>query len=550
MFLKKDHSIFKTVKTKIALWFATVFALASAITSFGVYCTLHTSMTARDDRLLLTFANALEFHYMRSSSYGTEGDWLSLEKVPAPVIDAARNAKSGIKLFQAQVEKDVSPAIYEITGGLNGLAYVMKIAQTGGVQEIIETSEKDRLDYIENELYSYAYSQGINRMFFLVVSPKGKILARSDLNSWSKPDGEMTFSLQFNNSLFYRTIKFHDHPEGARILNKALFDGNILVIGKSREAQEKILGFYLWLFSGVFISLLIFGSLAGWFIARKAMAGVDRVSKAAISIGQGNFDHRVSEGKEGAEIDNLVSAFNEMIAKIQSLVFELKMVSDNMAHDLCTPLTRIRAMAEVAINGKQDVEIYRDETYGVIEECDQLIRMIRTMIEITRTESGLSMPSKDRVDMKELVSMAYEIFLPLAEDKHIRLNLELLPGTAYTCGERIALQRVVSNLLDNAIKYTQPGGNIQIFTASDENHVQMIVKDNGCGISETDITHIFDRFYRCDSSRSLQGYGLGLCLAHAIVKAHDGSISVESTLGKGSVFIVSLPAFHPVPGYA
>jgi heavy metal sensor kinase len=474
---KKKKNIFRTVKFKISLWYAALFAIASAIVFIAVYCALYVSIIKKVDHDLLAFAREIEYDALDENE-GNENE------------------------------------------GING-----------------------NIHSLNDEFSGEAYSEGSSRIFFILLSPDAKILASSDLKSWPEIKANAGMFAKFIGSSQYRTLSMpkRDHDRNVRVLSRPLFGKNTLLIGINMVREEQLLKIYSSVFISVFAAMLALGSVAGWFIARRAMSGVKRVSEAAISIEQGDFSRRVPSGKEGEEIEALVVAFNDMIGKIQTLIFELKEVSDNIAHDLRTPLTRIRGLLEVTFESDPSLEDYREMAGETVEECDRLIEMINTMLEITQTDSGVLALSETEVDINELLQKAHNLFLPLAEDKNIDFQLKLPQLPLTVKGDILRLQRVISNLLDNAIKYTPENGKILLAAYASENKIIISVKDTGCGVMESEKEHIFERFYRCDSSRSQPGNGLGLSLARAIVKAHKGSISIESSPGKGSEFKISLP---------
>ena len=473
---------------------------------------------------------------------GAEDEWLPLDKIPPQIVSVANLAVDGIKIHEAKVDRRNEQPAYEVVGFLDGRSYKVKVSGAGELLTVESATLKDRMQLLEDEFYAEAYSEGLNRIYFLLLSPRGEILAKSDTSYWPElKDASHRPLPKLKDGFQFKTERIRKHRRDARILDKVLFDGNILEVGQSMLEEEKVLNSYLSISLSVLGGIVILGSIAGWLIARKFMAGVERVRSAVESIGQGDFSQRVSPGGEGEEIDSLVFAFNEMIARTQKLIMEQKSVSDNIAHDLRTPLTRIRGAIEVAMAGNPDAEELKELSCGVVEDCDRLLLVINTMLEITQTESGLLAIDRREFDIKELIAMAHELFLPLAEEKSIDFKAELPKGDIKVRGDKLRLQRVVSNLLDNAIKYTPAHGSVSISVGGNAKDAWIAIKDSGCGIPKSEQTRIFERFYRCDSSRSQPGNGLGLSLVQAIVKAHSGTIAMESVPGKGSLFKMVIP---------
>jgi signal transduction histidine kinase len=183
---------------------------------------------------------------------------------------------------------------------------------------------------------------------------------------------------------------------------------------------------------------------------------------------------------------------------------------------------------------------------SAIEECDRLLSIINTMLMISRTEAGVERPSLETIELAGLVREACELFGTTAEDRGLTLRCDL-PEKCVLAGDARMIQRLLSNLLDNAIKYTPAGGRVEVcLTQSAGSGVTLAIRDNGVGIPEEELPRIFERFYRGDQSRSASGTGLGLSLARAIARAHGGDITVESRLHEGSVFTVTLPETEPL----
>jgi signal transduction histidine kinase len=326
-----------------------------------------------------------------------------------------------------------------------------------------------------------------------------------------------------------------------RVLNYLLPDGNILQAGIKMNEEEEFLAKITFLFFNLLIIALILGIASSWFISFKAMSGLKRVVVTANNIGKKDLNQRVAPGNEGEEIRELVDAFNQMLSRIQTLIVEVREISDNIAHDLRTPLTRIRGIIETTINKNAETSEYRDMCGEILEECERLVSIINTMLEITRTDSKLVELNREDLNMNTLLQQAYDLFYPVAEAKNIALTICVPAEELMYYGDKSRLQRMVANILDNAIKYTPEKGQVRLSLVQDRDWAYITVEDTGCGISEKDQKLVFDRFYRCDNSRFLPGNGLGLSLALAIAKIHNGEINLESSLGKGTSLQVKLP---------
>ena len=535
---KKKLSIFKTVKFRTAFWYAILFIALSMLLFAGIYYTLKSGMFATVDRQLISLSRQLEDCYINGELDNITPP--NMEKIPEEIKAVARRAVKNLQIKDGWRERNKNRQWYEIIGVVGRKSFDISISSDGKLLEIEERIMENRVRLLEKNFNREVYYQGANRIFFSLIASDGRILAKSEGKSWDK--------LAKKNN-YHRKVGF-DVPATVtvpsrsplRILKRKLFDGNVLITGVNLRFGESLLRAY-WSVFAVFSSvLMLVSAVVGWIIAAKTMRGVDRVSNAAAAISQGDFSRRVATGGEGEEIDQLVTAFNDMLAKIQALIFDLKEVSDNVAHDLRTPLTRIRGIVETTVHGNSTVPDYENMSGEIVEECDRLIEMINTMLEITKTDSGTAALTLTNVDLALLVNQAYSLFLPLAESKNINLKLDIAPGKCLVYGDLTRLQRMVANLLDNAIKYTQAGGDVELLVCSDNDLIHMKVSDNGPGISYDDQQHIFDRFFRGDSSRSLPGNGLGLSLVKAIVKVHNGHIKVISSSGSGTVINLTLPA--------
>jgi len=201
---------------------------------------------------------------------------------------------------------------------------------------------------------------------------------------------------------------------------------------------------------------------------------------------------------------------------------------------------RIRGIAEVTLTTGKDLQEYKNMGASIIEECDRLLDMINTMLMISKTEAGVGNLNLEPVDMVRVLQDACELFQPMAEDNQINMVCNT-PEEINTVGDMRLIQRMIANFIDNAIKYTDPSGTVVVSLKSNlHQQVEITIMDTGIGIAPEDMLQIFDRFYRCDQSRSKAGVGLGLSLARTVARAHGGDVTVTSRPGKGSTFTIML----------
>lgn len=387
-----------------------------------------------------------------------------------------------------------------------------------------------------------AETSGVEKMFFRIMTADGKELASSNMSSWNDISVSKTALKRLadgaGQALETQTTSEHHHK--IRVAYGAIGPGMIIQIGQSLEDDEEFLEMSRKIYGITLIVFMAAAGLIGWFLARRALQGVEEVTRTATAIADGALGKRVSVNTGGDEIDRLATTFNTMLDRIQVLITGMREMTDSIAHDLRSPIARIRGVAELTLTTRGSTEEYESMAASTMEECDRLLEVINTMLDITEFEAGAGKLKMEEVDLSALVRAACDLFQPIAEDKGIALTADTPPNNFIT-GDVPRLQRMVANLLDNALKYTPSQGAVTVSIRGEEDRVVISVRDTGIGISEKDLPHIFKRFYRCDRSRSQAGTGLGLSLAQAVASAHGGSITVESALGKGSIFMVALP---------
>jgi heavy metal sensor kinase len=405
---------------------------------------------------------------------------------------------------------------------------------------------EEGVEGVKNAAVIEAQAAGVKKVFFRLLSLNGQAFSSSNMSYWKDiPINETAFKeLLRGRSPVFVTVAIQGRREGVRILYAMISPTIILQVGEAMESYFRFLDAFKGIFIATMTFLIVLSAGVGWFMARRAVSGIEAVTRTAQKISGGTLEERVPVKARGDEIDQLATTFNQMLDRIQTLLTEIKEMSENIAHDMRSPITRIRGIAEVTLTTGKSLNEYESMAASTIEECDRLLDMINTMLMISKTESGVDKLSREEIDVTGLVQEACELFQPTAEDKRVDLSCSV-PDKSHLVGDIRMIQRMLSNLLDNAIKYTPCGGSVNVSVSENDNQVTLSVKDTGWGISPTDLPRIFERFYRCDQSRSQAGIGLGLSLARAIARAHGGDITATSTLNHGSTFTVTLPKSLP-----
>lgn len=288
--------------------------------------------------------------------------------------------------------------------------------------------------------------------------------------------------------------------------------------------------------------LALVGALGGLFVAHRMLERVDVMSASARRIMAGDLHERLAVTGAGDELDRLAENFNAMLERISELMQGLREVSDNIAHDLKTPLTRLRNRAEAALRGGGDNGAHREALTAVIEESDSLIRVFNALLMIARAEAGYSSDNLVVYDADAVVSDIAEMYEPVAEEQGVRLDVSTESVLSVT-GSRELLGQAVVNLVDNALKYGSAGENPHIDVSARRvgDRVEIVVADHGPGIAPADRERVVGRFVRLENSRSRPGSGLGLSMAAAVARLHHGALRIEDN-APGLRVVLSLPA--------
>jgi signal transduction histidine kinase len=317
-------------------------------------------------------------------------------------------------------------------------------------------------------------------------------------------------------------------------------DGTLVQVGKSKEARIDLLRRVRAALGFVTLTIIVVAFTGGWLAMQSTLRPIRRLTDAAGRIVRtGRTDERVTGGRHDDAIGELTRLFNAMLDKVEGLVTGMRAALDNVSHDLRTPLTRLRGTAEMALAAPPDLDRYREALADCIEECDRVLVMLQTLMDISEAESGAMLLQRVSLDLRDVAVRAVELYRDVADAREV--SLELSGGSAPAVGDRVRLEQATANLIDNAVKYTPPGGRVVVWTGPDAGRSVLRVSDTGPGIASDELPRIWERLFRGDRSRTERGLGLGLSLVKAIVEAHGGAVSVLSEPGKGSVFALALP---------
>ncbi|QWG21827.1 HAMP domain-containing protein [Bradyrhizobium sediminis] len=369
---------------------------------------------------------------------------------------------------------------------------------------------------------------------YLVTTPAGLAVAG---NVGSLAPGVMA-SLGWSETAYRRLDEQNTRDHRALVRVSELSSGFRLLIGRDLEERRRLFGIVAKAAQWSLLVVIVLGIGGGIFVARRVLRRIDAMTGTTRRIMAGDLSGRLPVGRSGDELDRLAENLNAMLERIEALMTGLKEVSDNIAHDLKTPLTRLRNRAEEALAKSGSEADYRSALERTIEESDGLIRTFNALLMIARAESGQARGNMDDFDAADVARGIQELYEPLAEDDGMTLRVKASPAPVH--GNRELISQALANLVENAIKYGKPpssilplsagagaaaaGNEIVIEARRDGDSVLLSVTDHGPGIPEADRSHAVERFVRLEASRTQPGSGLGLSLASAVATLHGGEL--------------------------
>jgi heavy metal sensor kinase len=288
---------------------------------------------------------------------------------------------------------------------------------------------------------------------------------------------------------------------------------------------------------------LALAALGGYWMSRRALTPVDEIIRAARRIGVTSLSERLVVPKTGDELERLAGTLNEMLQRLDASFQRIIQFTADASHELRTPISVMRTNAEITLRKPRSESEYRDALSHILHETEKLSHLIEELLEMARADSGVATLHLVRTNLNETLEKACRQARVLAEAKQLTASEHLPDEPVWIEADPAALERLFLIFLDNAVKYTQPGGRIDVQLTSHDGIAITEIRDTGIGIAKEDITHIFERFYQADRSRSREngGSGLGLAIGRWIAQTHGGDIDVESELSRGSSFRIQLP---------
>ncbi|MFH0298660.1 ATP-binding protein [Bradyrhizobium sp. 31Argb] len=413
------------------------------------------------------------------------------------------------------------------------------------VGEVTEIYNRRGLRGLALTIGNRALRPGAN--LYLVTAPNGQAIAG---NVGSLAPGVM--GMEGWTETAYRRLDDNDNTDHRALVRVTeMTNGFRLLIGRDLEERRRLFGIVAKAAQWSILVVVVLGIGGGIFVARRVLQRIDAMTGTAQRIMAGDLSDRLPVGRSGDELDRLAENLNAMLERIEALMTGLKEVSDNIAHDLKTPLTRLRNRAEEALARARSEADYRAALERTIEESDGLIRTFNALLMIARAESGQARGNMDDFDAADVAAGIHELYEPLAEDDGMSLHVKTAPSAMH--GNRELISQALANLVENAIKYGKPvvqpidpeaaaaAKEILIEARREADSVLLSVTDHGPGIPEADRKHAVERFVRLEASRTLPGSGLGLSLVAAVATLHGGELRLGDAR-PGLVATLVLPA--------
>lgn len=385
-------------------------------------------------------------------------------------------------------------------------------------------------------------SRGSNDLVFVrITGPGTSLLMFSSTRGSELLDAKRLDELPVRREVIAEIIVTPDPHTVWTVAGTALPGGYVLQAGRISTPAFEVVTAFRRAFLLVLIPILLLAVGAGAFLSYRAMRPVrDLAATVQAILDTGEFDRRVEFTTKRGDLAGLGVLFNRMLDRGHGLIRAMRESLDNVAHDLRTPLARMRNTAESTLASDAGPEAAREALADCLEESEHVLTILNTLMDISEAETGVMRLHLEAVDLDRMIAQIADVYELVAEQRGVSIRSEVPPGLTAKA-DRVRLQQALANLVDNAIKYGRDGGHVRISGAEEGGEVVLRISDDGRGIPEQDLPRIWERLFRGDQSRSERGLGLGLSFVKAMVDAHSGTITVRSRLGEGAEFELRLP---------
>jgi two-component system, OmpR family, heavy metal sensor histidine kinase CusS len=417
---------------------------------------------------------------------------------------AEDNAVLADKMFALSADlRENGPEIFaeELTAHRAGqhTPYWIRILDSQG-RAIAETPQMDRL--IPKQIFPAARE------------PAEALRTRKDYRSAGK---------------FFSLVAFNEHPGG---------EVYTLQLAQDRSSDEQVERNFALLFIAVLFGGVVASALIAIIVTRRGLRPLREMTESLGRIGPDQLKQRIGSTGWPRELQPLAIAFDQMLKRLDDSFTRLSQFSADLAHELRTPIANMLGEAQVALTRDRTAADYRETIESTVAECERLSRIVDNLLFVARVDAAREPIARKRFDARAAAEKIAEFYQTVADDHHVTIKCS---GNGQIYADPDLFERAVGNLLDNALRFTPENGSIQIALCQRDADFEVAVSDNGCGIAAQHLPHVFDRFYRAESSRGSDGAGLGLALVKSIVDLHGGSAMIESNLGRGTIVKLVFP---------
>lgn len=478
---------------RLVLWSTLILSFSLICVSTTVYYLLSDSLRKSDQELIMKLAKSYAYSYKVN---GAEN--LKKEASPEVIVSIVdNNGKELFTLMPAYLDRDFEDEeeIEQIRRGTK------KLPLREGWNTILLLSgdeDKDLLHQLEHKLRKFVWKNNWSSILPLIDNDMAEV-----------------YTMRMGNKFWVK-------------------------VGRSSEEREEHLAKIRNISLIVLLPFILLGLIMSFILSRGILRPVKDLARTIVRIKSGETKARATIRNTGDEVDQLAQEFNTLLDHNEVLVSNLKSTVDNVAHDLRTPMTRFRISVENALTTGSP-EAYQEALQDGLENSEEILKLLNAIMDVSEAETATMKIKPEEIELDHFFERMVELYEYVAEEKEITLSTDI-PESLHIKGDHVRLVQAFGNLLDNAIKYSGHKTKVSISAKQENDLIHIVVSDQGAGIPQEDLERIWDRLYRGDKSRSTSGLGIGLSVVKAIIKAHNGSIRVESTRGQGSQFIVTLPS--------